>query len=698
MASGAIPAPSASTPQNSEPAQPPSVPLSWEGDKMFNIYIFDYCSKRGYTKTARELVNEAEIPPGSQPPIDAKQGLLFEWWSVFWVLFQAKNNSTESEDAILYTQRSARSAPGAPPAMRFSSSMPGRPGPFPNGPLTNGVPPPGPPLPAPAQPGYGMPTPGPQPNGVPPPPPPGFQPPNQASRPTGGPQQRPQNGGPFQSPTMAPSPQTQGGPQAPSMGPSPHLSNVTRGPMPPPNPPQVNSAQHTPVFQPGRPPSRGGTPGSMSQHPMNSHPSPSMAATRPTQAQAQAQAQAQDRQLANELMAYPQDFMQKVKAEAGMGDKDLSALTTDDKFRLLTRARQLRGQPANGMMGSNNAVAGPSGGHPPPSMRNGQSASGQPSQRGAKRNSTSPGEEHEPIPRTESSPPASKRPRRTPGPGEQPQPPPMAPMNMNPGFQPPHAGHPPMPPGNMVRAGPMLPFNPQAMPGQSGLNMQMAQGMAPMMGMSPMMGHPQNSMNPHALPTGHFGGHIQNHPTSQYHQSMLNIHQKPNIGGMPPGNMIPGGPVPNNDPQAHMRGPSAQGPVPPGRMLQKGMGPMQPPKPGMPGLNKSPQVDVKPPGGDGNMQGGPQMNMGHPGNMGPHPGNMTPTPASAPPGNPGMAPSPAMNNQGGLDPPRPQTTNGPMESFSTEFLDFNFDSMPDFSSDFSWLPGPDESVAMDGLK
>jgi LisH len=45
----------------------------------FNIYILDYCKKRGYHKTANQLVAEAEIPPESKPPINAQQGLLFEF-------------------------------------------------------------------------------------------------------------------------------------------------------------------------------------------------------------------------------------------------------------------------------------------------------------------------------------------------------------------------------------------------------------------------------------------------------------------------------------------------------------------------------------------------------------------------------------------------------------------------------------------
>lgn len=45
----------------------------------FNIYILDYCKKRGYRKTANELVIEADISPDSKPPINAQQGLLFEF-------------------------------------------------------------------------------------------------------------------------------------------------------------------------------------------------------------------------------------------------------------------------------------------------------------------------------------------------------------------------------------------------------------------------------------------------------------------------------------------------------------------------------------------------------------------------------------------------------------------------------------------
>jgi len=58
-------------------------------DNRFNIYIYDYCFKRGYRKTARELLAEAEIPPDSIPPINARQGLLFEcvfFFALFYII------------------------------------------------------------------------------------------------------------------------------------------------------------------------------------------------------------------------------------------------------------------------------------------------------------------------------------------------------------------------------------------------------------------------------------------------------------------------------------------------------------------------------------------------------------------------------------------------------------------------------------
>jgi len=50
---------------------------------MFNIYIYDYCFKRGFRKTAQELMNEGDLGPDPTPPINARQGLLFECVAFF---------------------------------------------------------------------------------------------------------------------------------------------------------------------------------------------------------------------------------------------------------------------------------------------------------------------------------------------------------------------------------------------------------------------------------------------------------------------------------------------------------------------------------------------------------------------------------------------------------------------------------------
>jgi len=88
----------------------------------FHVYMHDYLFKRGYRKAALALLAEAKIVP-MIPPIDAREGLLFEcvfwiglscscvlnppgrWWSVFWTIFTEKaNGDGPTEEALLYVQ------------------------------------------------------------------------------------------------------------------------------------------------------------------------------------------------------------------------------------------------------------------------------------------------------------------------------------------------------------------------------------------------------------------------------------------------------------------------------------------------------------------------------------------------------------------------------------------------------------------
>ncbi|KAI0331696.1 hypothetical protein GY45DRAFT_601182 [Cubamyces sp. BRFM 1775] len=558
-----------------------------QSSPRFNIYIHDYCIKRGFVKTAAELVNEANIPPLSTPPINAKQGLLFEWWSVFWVLFTAKSNGQGPEDALLYTQHQAatqaaaqkpnRTGP-APPRYTANGARP----PTQAGPPPNGIGPQGPqqllganmpngapnsiPFPGNASQANGVQGTSSGPPGVAPPPPQGNAPHLvQGQRPP----QRGVNGGQFHSPTMAHSPpNAQGGTQQSNpvggMGPvgtNPPLTQINnRGNMPPPSGPiaSMGTPQHTP--QPAyqqlvkRSPSNPGSPASA----MTAR-SPSMSNRQPPMLE----------MLNTEILRMPPPTLQQLKQEMGLGDKDTAALTLEEKQQLVNHFR--RGMKPPNMPGPSAGPSGQPGPSPmqhPASLRTPQMAPNAPpqgqqplqqqqgqnqQQRGAKRNSTSPGQEvsessvsshrasqtgstsqPEQLPRNESSPPDRKRPRRSPG-GEQvqqqqqQQQPPMTPIYPHPSQQP---GAPPMQPPHMQQNGlmrggmPMAPF-----PGP------------PMAGMgNPMMGHPLGTpqmspmnpaMNPAMMGGPPQGGAMGNASMHQYRQAMQNIHKPPHMQQQP---------------------------------------------------------------------------------------------------------------------------------------------------------------------
>ncbi|KAG2364676.1 hypothetical protein BDR07DRAFT_1608004 [Suillus spraguei] len=531
----------ASGPPGSMPAQPPagepsppSSDPSWEGDRMFNIYIYDYCNKRGFRKTARELLVEAEIPPDSAPPINARQGLLFEWWSVFWVLFTAKSNGTGTDDAMVYTQHQLQqqhlrqhNAPQIrqpPQAMsrymngtqRPQASMP------PNGQMPNGVGPaslPGNsgPMQNGAQGPMSFPMNGPQTNGIPmssggPPGQPGnFSQLLPGQQRPGGPQRPNGTGPPFQSPTMSHSPHITGGnpgsgPQHPQpmnqlVGPSGQLTNLNR-PMHPSNSSLGSAPQtQTPPFSMGRSPSRPGTPsqGGVMQR------SPSLVAR---------QTPSNDPNLAmlhQELGRLPPDVVSAVKGQLGLGDKDMSSLSMQDKQRILSEVRQRSVKASQLGPGGSSNLQGIQGMAPPGQLRRPvqhptmqqlpqQQQQQQHQQRTIKRNSTSPGEEHGTLPNSENSPPDRKRQRRTPPPMEQ-----TSSMGPGPGYPHPHphpqqqgmpGGPQQMPNGNLIRGpmqgAPMNNFQPHGVPpnmGNPGMGLPMG---APGNAMSPGMGSGAN--------------------------------------------------------------------------------------------------------------------------------------------------------------------------------------------------------------
>jgi hypothetical protein len=70
----------------------------WEADQMLNAYILDYMKKRGFMSAAPVFEQEAKVPLDADL-VDAPQGFLYEWWSVFWDVFNARTSKPSTPDA-----------------------------------------------------------------------------------------------------------------------------------------------------------------------------------------------------------------------------------------------------------------------------------------------------------------------------------------------------------------------------------------------------------------------------------------------------------------------------------------------------------------------------------------------------------------------------------------------------------------------
>ncbi|KAK7445115.1 hypothetical protein VKT23_014983 [Stygiomarasmius scandens] len=702
------PPPGALQASNSANDQDPSAnSLSWEGDRMFNIYIHDYCHKRGYRKTAQELMREADLGPDPHPPIDARQGLLFEWWSVFWVLFTAKANGSATgpngDDAVLYTQhqaqqamnRAARLPSAAGTAPGHPMSRPGVNGrPFAGVPMTNGVGP---------NPGAmnGMPghaqapsaNPSTQPN-----PPPFAQPPlpGQPRNQLGAP--RPTNGL-FSSPTMAHSPQNTGaqGPQPPQPGPQPNQHPLSgrsphQGAMPPPGHPAApgqpsgSGPNQTPAnaFQNTRPPSRSASPG---QGNIMTQPSPSMANRQAVGMPGFGPMS--DQQLMAELTRMNHLQLEPLKREVNIEVmKDLNSMNPDEKLRLVNAYR--RRKPPHPSTATNLAAVNVM----PPSNRLAPGPGPRPSKR------ASVAEEAENPPGASGSPPDSKRPRRSPIQNN-----PMYPQPMT--GQPGQGGPPQaqmsnglLKPGGMPGGPQPTPFAMQAMPGGpmgGGMGMTMGQpsmGVGPHMNkMGPMPGQGSMMGTPQMQPMG------PQNQTQQYRQSLVSFHQN----GVPTG--MPGG----SDPTFGMSMAGRPG-GPSGPPFDNARKPPMNMLPASPSMNKD-MKDGKPDGSPGNVNGRTPTTSGtaastpsnNPAQPGPplHQPGQGPTPNSNLNPNPSQSvdPSPASmlgGPMGGIGgPPAPGGPSADLAMFSTNFLDNLTGDLGEFGDNIFGRPDGDINFERD---
>ncbi|KIY65703.1 hypothetical protein CYLTODRAFT_57222 [Cylindrobasidium torrendii FP15055 ss-10] len=654
---------------------PQAADMSWEGDKMFNIYIYDYCVKRGFKNTARELQMEADLFPETPPPINARQGLLFEWWSVFWVLFTAKANSTGSDEALLYTQNmnQKRNAPPTQPGLPSQPHIQQRPMnglPQPGRPFANGNAPPPPqnngPQGPPGAPPFNM-APnnmngGPGPLQQQPPPNGNFRPPQQ---------QRP--GPPFQSPTL-------------SQQQRPHQPGSML-------PPGQQGGPGYPQPLGGRPPSRTGTPGQSMMPPqgmvqgMNPH----------------------IQSIETEFRNISPQVLNTLRQEVGLDNKDISMYTMDDKQRVVSQYRSRvshshpRGPP-NMNHNKPGAPPGPPMMHANPNQRTMggplllQPPNGPPGQqsRPGKRGSLSP-EETPGEPRNDSSPPDRKRPRRSPMmvdglPGQPPMQQGSLPM------YPSQPGGGPMGTNPMLRPGPGPYMNggpsgaPGGPPGAPGFQNH---GMMPNMGNvgSPAMGALAGQSGMMGAPMGQMGGNMPNRQdttsVSQYRQSLSALHRQHLPQGAP-------GQSPSASGDSHPQNFSApfNPPRPPGQPGPSKMPP--PPSPSMKDQGKdgkadgSPHSVTAPPTPAPNLPGSGQLSNPVPsGSVAPSPGSMMQQGAPAPPAS---APPSMGDTTLFATPDFMQTVANSLDDFGPPDLTLGGDI--NFERDFGqWFNHPDDNTA-----
>ncbi|BGP15842.1 hypothetical protein JCM10213_005674 [Rhodosporidiobolus nylandii] len=107
-----------------QPRPPSAGPSSfaWEGDSTLHSYCYDYMRKRGWNETASRFAKDAGIEEATWtgPPIEAPQGLLYEWWSVFWDVFIARSQKAgqRNPNADVYVE--AMRAKRDPLVLHFS--------------------------------------------------------------------------------------------------------------------------------------------------------------------------------------------------------------------------------------------------------------------------------------------------------------------------------------------------------------------------------------------------------------------------------------------------------------------------------------------------------------------------------------------------------------------------------------------------
>ncbi|KAF2578585.1 hypothetical protein F2Q68_00001313 [Brassica cretica] len=74
---------------------------NWEADKMLDVYIYDHLVKKKLHNTANSFMTERKVSP-DHVAIDTPGGFLFERWSMFLDIYNAKTKEKLLDSAVEY--------------------------------------------------------------------------------------------------------------------------------------------------------------------------------------------------------------------------------------------------------------------------------------------------------------------------------------------------------------------------------------------------------------------------------------------------------------------------------------------------------------------------------------------------------------------------------------------------------------------
>lgn len=88
-----------------------------------DVYVWDYLIRRGFARAAQILIDEAGMTDAPDVPLKTPQGLLFEYWAIFWDVFAARTGRGSADAASYHELQETRLAQKINDTIRRSESM-----------------------------------------------------------------------------------------------------------------------------------------------------------------------------------------------------------------------------------------------------------------------------------------------------------------------------------------------------------------------------------------------------------------------------------------------------------------------------------------------------------------------------------------------------------------------------------------------